>query len=144
MPEESTNPSPDGNKDAGSTESALNKTQHEKLKKRYQDAYSVAKSQDRAGAVIKGLGMMFLILGCGTLVFSIVVLLIAEQRLEVHVVRTVYLGIAGAVGAGLGILLHGLGITIVGQGQTLKASLDSAVYSSPFLSEDEKAEVLDL
>ena len=44
----------------------------------------------------------------------------------------------------VGVPLYVLGILVSAQGQILKATLDSAVTNSPFLTEDQMAEVMSL
>jgi hypothetical protein len=44
----------------------------------------------------------------------------------------------------VGLLFYLLGVLVAAQGQTLLASLDSAVNSSPFLTNHQKAEILSL
>ena len=44
----------------------------------------------------------------------------------------------------VGILLFVLGTLVAAQGQILKAALDSAVNSSPFLNDPDRAEIMSL
>ena len=68
---------------------------------------------------------------------------------SVFLVRSVDLGggvIIGGILAGctVAVLVYGLGTLIAAQGQSLLASLDSAVNNSPFLSDDQKASIMGL
>jgi hypothetical protein len=48
------------------------------------------------------------------------------------------------VGCLAGLLWYVIGIFVAAQGQILKATLDSAVNSSPFLTDAHKAEIMSL
>ena len=104
---------------------------------RYRDAYLVARAVNGYGSVIKVIavliGLVSLIIGIsvagnarsGDPIFSIGILLV----------------IAGVIA---GISLYVVGVIVAAQGQILKASLDSAVNSSPFLTNEHRAEVMSL
>jgi hypothetical protein len=51
------------------------------------------------------------------------------------------LGLAAVITGGIVVCL---GIMVSAQGQTLKAALDCAVNSSPFLSDDQRAQIMSL
>jgi hypothetical protein len=99
-----------------------------KLRARYRDGF-------RAAALIEGFGGAVKIVG---FVFAALCLLggMAVGRLGL------ILGVvAGAV---LGALFFILGVFISSQGQLLKATLDSAVHTSPFLDDEGKAAAMGL
>lgn len=52
--------------------------------------------------------------------------------------------IAIVLGGLVGLLLYVVGVIVAAQGQMLKATLDSAVNSSPFLTHEHKAEIMSL
>ena len=92
--------------------------------KRYRDAYLVARATATIGKVIKGIGILVIAMG----------LINAGQS-------------ASAIGlfvALVGALLYCAGVLVAAQGQILLASLDTAVNSSPFLTNEEKAKAMSL
>ena len=94
------------------------------LMKRYRDAYLVARATATIGKVIKGIGILVIAMG----------LINAGQS-------------ASAIGlfvALVGALLYCAGVLVAAQGQILLASLDTAVNSSPFLTNEEKAKAMSL
>jgi hypothetical protein len=106
---------------------------------RYSDAYRVARATVLIGTLIKVFGVLL-----GLLVGGGLFALVATQgRL---------FGGTGAVGFVAGLLLGGgtfafffvLGVVISAQGQLIKATLDGAVNSSPFLTNEERAEAMSL
>ena len=105
-----------------------------KAMKRYRDAYLVANVTDGLGKIVQGLGIML-----GGLVF----LGILFYGLSID-----YPMAGGFTGLLLGgivaISLYVLGVLVAANGQMLKASLDSAVNDSPFLSLQQKAQVMSL
>ncbi|MFN2453016.1 MAG: hypothetical protein ABR577_02220 [Pyrinomonadaceae bacterium] len=107
------------------------------LKKRYNDAYLVARVTDGFGGMIKGIGIMVAIL----LVF-IGLVFIGNGRAGD---ATFAMGIVAITfGIFVGILFYLLGVLVSAQGQILKASLDSAVNNSPFLTNTHRAEIMSL
>lgn len=102
------------------------------LRNRYKDAYSVASAAVGIGSIIKGVGVVL-----GLLIFFGPVVL-GESTNSLLMASGVLLAII------IGIIMYMLGILTSAQGQILKASLDSAVNSSPFLSSDAKAEIMSL
>jgi hypothetical protein len=110
--------------------------------KRYRDAYLVSRFVVLYGTVTK----------IGAVLTTIVIFLLEISWLSLG---TSLLGsqqqIAGlmafvAVGIALffGFLVWCAGVLISAYGQHLKASLDTAVHSSPFLSDAQRAEVMSL
>ena len=100
---------------------------------RYKDAYTVASAVDGIGSVIKicGIifGLLFLVAGVG---------LGSDSHNDI----LLYGGIAFAIIAGVPIYV--LGVLVSASGQQTKASLDSAVHTSPFLTDPQKASVMSL
>lgn len=103
---------------------------------RYRDAYSVANTITLFGSVIKGVGIVLAILT------FITVATIGNYMYGG--MGTVYIFLGFIMGATIGTVLYLLGILVSAQGQLLKATLDSAVNTSPFLSNDQKASVMSL
>jgi hypothetical protein len=101
---------------------------------RYRDAYLVANMTDGFGKVVQGIGIL---IGALVVLASFVFGLNVEYPLAVCFVGV----IAGAM---IAIPLYVLGILVTANAQMLKASLDSAVHSSPFLSDAQKAQVMAL
>jgi len=105
------------------------------LMKRYKDAYVVAKVTDGFGGLIKGIGLVTAAL------LVLVGLLIAANGRE----ATFALGVVGiCFGIFVGLLFYLLGVLVSAQAQILKASLDSAVNSSPFLVNEHRAKIMSL
>jgi hypothetical protein len=113
------------------------------LSNRYWDAYLVARATVGMGAVIKVVGILLGILICSG-GFFIATTLSATLSNSGAVIFISVLTIVGGFGVFVGALLFLQGILISAQGQTLKASLDSAVNNSPFLSNDQKAKIMSL
>lgn len=95
------------------------------LHKRYSDAYLVAQTVNGTGQTVKFVGFLFAVL-------VILAGLVAASRIGAA---------AGFAGLLLGIMsalpFYALGVLVSAQGQILKAALDTAVNTSPILSEDE-------
>jgi hypothetical protein len=107
------------------------------LMKRYRDAYIVARVTNGFGAIIKTIGII-----AGGLLALIGFM--AASKGGPNDPMSV-LGIVGIVVAILiGGLFYILGILVAAHGQILKASLDTAVNSSPFLTNDNKAMIMSL
>ena len=104
------------------------------LHKRYQDAYIHARTINGLGQLIKVVsvlvGIIFAVLGVlgGT----------ARDGSPILVVMAVGIGIA--IG-GSGFIA---GVVIAASGQMLKAQLDTAVYTSTFLTDAERASIMSL
>ncbi|MBI3767862.1 MAG: hypothetical protein HY271_05115 [Deltaproteobacteria bacterium] len=98
------------------------------LRKRYRDAYSVATVIVSFGSSIKIVGIL---VGVG-------IMLLAFQA-------SAQMGVAGMLLGGVaGGIFYLLGILISAQGQILHAVLDTAVNSSPFLTNPDRAEIMSL
>jgi hypothetical protein len=96
---------------------------------RYTDAYTVARSVSTFGATVKllslGLGAGIAFLGFFT----------GSKWLVVSAI---------GLGATAGLAIYVLGTLVAAQGQILKATLDSAVNSSQFLSKEEMRQIMSL
>ena len=111
--------------------------------KRYTDAYIVAKVTVGIGNAIKIAGLC---VGCGIAVLSG---LIAVSSLNSNagiggIGGLLFGGIGVCFGVVVGLILFVFGVLLAAQGQTLMATLDTAVNSSPFLAEHEKAKAMSL
>ena len=105
-----------------------------KIGTRYKDAYQVASALVAIGATLKGVGI----------IGAIIVILIAVTASQSVASAGVAL-LGGVIFGGIWFgLFFVLGILVSAQGQILKATLDSAVNTSPFLTNDEKAKVIDI
>ena len=94
--------------------------------RRYKDAYLAAGAISALGGVIKTLGI----------IFGLVIVLtgfIAANKLGVFIVLSSLF--SGALG---GIIIYVIGVLVSAQGQILKATLDTAVHTSPFLDDDQR------
>lgn len=106
----------------------------QRLSKRYKNAYLVARIITIAGVVINLLG--------GVAIFALPVMH------EAHgIMRAMDKGFAEVLfvfGYMWGFMLVVAGVLVTAQGRILRANLDSAVNSSPFLTNDIRAELLSL
>lgn len=91
------------------------------LMKRYRDAYLVARATGTIGKVIKGIGILVAALG---------VYVVGQSASRAS-------GMIVLLPAFVGALLYCVGVLIAAQGQILLATLDTAVNSSPFLTNEE-------
>ena len=113
------------------------------LKKRYKDAYRVARTTTGIGLMIKGVGALL-----GILIFFGAFALAANQR-NVYGVRggeaeLIALIVAGIFGGTVWLIFFIWGVLVSAQGQILKASLDGAVNGSPFLTNEQRARIMSL
>ena len=107
------------------------------LMKRYKDAYIVARVTNGFGGVIKAIGV---IIGGLLAVGGFVVASNGGPRDPMSA-----LGIVGiVVGVIAGALFYIIGVLVSAQAQILKASLDSAVNTSPFLTNEHRATIMSL
>lgn len=104
------------------------------LMKRYKDAYLVARSTNGFGILIKTIGIIV-----GAL-FVVGGLYLANEGRGAQMFGLMAVGL----GIFIGMLFYLLGILISAQGQILKASLDSAVNTSPFLTNRDRAALMSL
>jgi|SRR5882724_2279625 len=105
--------------------------------KRYRDAYLVARTTVGIGSLMKTLGITL-----GGLICLVSLILVFQMRVgEILFIACI---VAIAFGIFLGMLLFILGVLISAQGQILKASLDSAVNTSPLLSNEQRTTIMSL
>ena len=97
---------------------------------RYLDAYRVARTTIFAGGVIKIMGVVL-----GGIIFLVALALAGSLGLVLG-----GLGLAIAVGVAIGILA--VGTLVSAQGQLLLATLDGTVNTSPFLTDEEKRDIM--
>lgn len=102
--------------------------------KRYKDAYFVANSINGIGTLVKILGII-----AGIILFLLQAATASYLfRNEAAIVMSFITSFIS------GLVIYVVGVLVSAQGQMLKASLDSAVHSSPFLSDEHKAQVMSL
>ena len=102
------------------------------LTKSYTDAYAVAGRVTACGKAIKTAGAV------------LVILIILAAVITADYLKMFY-PLAGLIIAGVaGYLSYWAGLLFCAQGQILKASLDNAVNSSPFMGNEIKAKVLSI
>jgi len=102
--------------------------------KRYKDAYLVARAVAAIGESVKYLGV---VLG--------LVIIVVGYYFGAQMGRGLMYSVGGAVaGILVAIPLYLVGILVSAQGQVLKASLDGAVHTSPFLDTEQKAKAMSL
>ena len=111
------------------------------LKKRYWDAYVVARTTVGIGTAIKVIGAILgILIFLGALVFAN-----NQPRYyrasEAQVVAVIVGGVWGVL---VWLIFFIAGVLVSAQGQILKASLDGAVNSSPFLTDQQRAKIMSL
>lgn len=103
------------------------------LLKRYKDAYLVAKATVTIGTTIEIVGLV------------LAILIIGGSFAAANHQKIAVFGIIGLiVGVFIGVLFYLLGVLVKAQGQILRATLDTAINSSPFISDEQKARALTL
>ncbi|MDR3792546.1 MAG: hypothetical protein P4L03_04105 [Terracidiphilus sp.] len=124
---------------------SLREQRAEVVIKRYRDGYSVAR-------IVNGIGIFFKIVAgvlAALLLLAIILVLYRNIDLDQHISSfgsfpsTVWVLIVFFNLVTCGILFF-LGILIQANGQSMKARFDSAVHSSPFLNDNQRAEVMSL
>ena len=103
---------------------------------RYWDAYLVARITTGFGGIIKGIGILLAIVTFGGAAS------VGNQAYGDTKTTYTIAGVVLAVIIGAAFFLFG--VLVSAQGQILKASLDGAVNSSPFLTNDQKAKTMSL
>jgi hypothetical protein len=101
--------------------------------KRYTDAYLVARTIIKVGGAVKIVGVVLAIV-----VIIAGIVLQANGRADGVALGGFVLGFV------IGIPISILGILLSAQGQVLQANLDSAVHTSPFLDDNQKAKTMSL
>lgn len=100
---------------------------------RYFDAYLTARAINGVGALIKMLGIVLAVL------IALGVFAISGDARDIRLI------LGGLIlAAALGVPIYVLGILVAAQGQILKATLDTAVHSSPFLTDDQRASIMSI
>lgn len=144
----------------GSSESALNNfpsnPEHQKfpfssqlvaaVKQRYKDGYLQARAITGIGAVVKGLGMVIGIVMAlaGFVIGSGIDAMSRNSFVGPRDAGVVVGFIFVLIGAIIAIILWVIGVIVKSSGQMLKAQLDGAVNSSPFLTDMDRAEMMSL
>lgn len=113
--------------------------------RRYQDAYRVARTVAGIGGFVKGIGVFIAILGSIISVITFFTAMTVIGQKTVPQEATIFLSLGTFIvfinSLFMGGLVYFLGVLIACNGQTLMASLDVAVNTSPFLPIERKAEV---
>ena len=107
-----------------------------KLLKMYGDAYLVAKTVVGIGSLLKVAGVLFAV------AILAVTLMIISGLTGSNADAALFIGIFLAIVIGL--MFYAFGTLIAAQGQITKASLDSAVNSSPFLTDEFRARIMSI
>jgi len=107
------------------------------MMKRYHDAYLVANTTAFFGTIIKIFGLL---LGGGIFVTGVGIS--TQQQLGDYRFLFLIFGLVSGIIAAATFFL--LGVLVAAQGQILKASLDSAVNTSPFLADDQRTKIMSL
>lgn len=107
----------------------------------YKDSYALAKTAIKFGNIAKivGFGSAGVV---GFLGLLLTLILVSSYR-DASVAFVVFL-ILVTIGAAIGALFYGLGIALTVSGKNLSASLDSAVHGSPFLTDQQKAQTMNI
>ena len=106
----------------------------ERAAERYRNAYTVARATDGIGSVIKfiGIALGIIVALVGFIIGS------GNRGSGIFVIGGLLLA------AVIGIPLYVLGVLVSAHGQVLKANLDEAVHTSPFLTDQQRASVMSL
>jgi hypothetical protein len=106
--------------------------------RRYQDAYTVAKTANAFGTFTKTIGLISAgIIG----VIGLIMMLLTATSLGAGA-GFVMLLFTLTLGAIVGAIFYILGIALSALGQNLMAALDTAVNSSPFMTLEQKAQAM--
>ncbi|MCU1264920.1 MAG: hypothetical protein JWM21_1238 [Acidobacteria bacterium] len=107
------------------------------LMKRYKDAYIVATITNGFGGIIKGIGAVI-----GGVLLLVGLLIVGNGRPgDATFAMGVVIVAAGVVS---GVWFYIAGVLVSAQAQILKASIDGAVNSSPFLTNEHRATIMSL
>lgn len=101
---------------------------------RYRNAYHHARAICTMGSLVKGAALAL----AGLFAFAGLVMSQQSHQGSMYVAA----GIAAAIAVGVPVYI--LGILVSAQGEILKATLDTAVQSSPFMSEGQMREAMGL
>jgi hypothetical protein len=116
-------------------EKSSNERYTRSVMKRYRDAYWTARFTVTFGQIVKLVGVL-LGLAVGVLMDSLFY--------QNHAPRGPSDLISGVFGFVVFAFFFVIGVIICAEGQKLKAELDSAVYASPFMNDEERARVMSL
>lgn len=122
--------------------------QSAKAVSRYEDGYRVARTVNGLGQVCKVVGLItgifmvfFGVMGSETVMRANPALVAMADYRTQHNLYLISVILLGALVAFCGWVI---GVVVNGYGQHLKANLDAAVHSSPFLSDLQRAELMRL
>jgi hypothetical protein len=109
--------------------------------RRYQESYSVARTANAFGKLAKLVGFA----SAGVIGFiGLLLTFIAISSYRDSGVGFVVFLIALVVGAIIGAIFYVFGIVLSTLAQNLMAALDGAVYASPFLTQEQKAQAMNI
>jgi|HubBroStandDraft_6_1064221.scaffolds.fasta_scaffold168550_1 hypothetical protein len=121
--------------------------QRNSVSERYADAYLKANFQTTLGGSVKTLSLVVGGVVAGLALLYALTQLIPQQGMfgaTTNIIGVALGFFAAIIGATMGGIGWILGTLISSQGQLLKATLDSAVNSSPFLDDSERARMMSL
>lgn len=108
--------------------------------RRYQDFYTVARTANAFGSLTKTLG----IVSAGTIgVIGLMMMLFMATYLGAGAGFVMFL-FTLTLGAIVGAIFYIFGIALSALGQNLMATLDTAVNGSPFMTQEQKAQAMNL
>lgn len=109
--------------------------------RRYQDSYTIARTANTFGNLTKIAGFV----GAGIIGFiGLLLTFITVASFRDSGVGFVVFLIALTLGAVIGAIFYILGIVLSALGQNLMATLDSAVHGSPFMTNEQKAQAMNI
>jgi hypothetical protein len=108
-----------------------------KVLKRYGDAYLIAKVIVGAGTLIK---LAAVVAGIITFLFALSFGLLHNAGINPNIV---FIG-SFMISLPVPVAFYVLAVIVSAQGQMLKAMLDTAVHSSPFLADQDRADVMSI
>jgi hypothetical protein len=114
-----------------SSQPSGSKGSRQKLMSRYADSYLVARTITAFGAIVKFIAF---IIGGGIILVSIII----GSQSTPYILGGILLAVI------VGFPVYVLGVLVAAQGQILKATLDTAVNSSPLLTKDEMRQIMSL
>lgn len=107
-----------------------------RLLTRYRDAYTVARVTSGFGTLVKVFGVL---LGAIPFVAGFIV----SGQFQRQPAMQTTIAVTGVIfGLFIAFVLYILGVLVAAHGQILMATLDEAVHTSPFLSDEQKADVI--
>lgn len=141
------NLSPDNNQSGNTQTTEMSILSPEQARiKRYRDAYRIAKTINTFGTLTK---IAAVIAAGGTVFFFLVIGSMLENTSRSPYMATssngigiIFFFIGVIIGAITGAILFVLGVLISALGQNLFATLDTAVHTSPFMDNTQKAEAM--